>query len=293
MPLLSLMARDGAGDPLESFFGPLEFRILEALWRRDSALPASAISRPRSLPAAYTTILTTLERLRRKGFLTRDSAGARLRRTRRCWGRAELTERLASRALGAWLRRSGGGRPDPVLLHRRRQQPRRSSARRARSTDSPEAAGAHAMTAAPLGVVVWLATFALAVILARLCCRPLQRAALALAREGRCHADDLLFLRLRAGARRRSCRRRRSGWTGVPVCSSRAVAPKRSARRCSSSRQLGAALVGVSVWRAARALSGRRARSRANGSPRLRRSSIPASGCPAFVVKTSPSRSSP
>jgi hypothetical protein len=52
------------------------------------------------------------------------------------------------------------------------------------------------MTAAPLALVVTLASFAVAVIVARWCWRPLQRAALAPARDGRCDANDLLFLRL-------------------------------------------------------------------------------------------------
>jgi predicted transcriptional regulator len=94
------MTRAGAGDPLESFFGPLEFRILDALWLRDSASARDLA--PAFAPAAYTTILTTLERLRRKGFLTRTPRG-RAYVYAPCWGRAELTERLASRTLGAWL----------------------------------------------------------------------------------------------------------------------------------------------------------------------------------------------
>ena len=139
------------------------------------------------------------------------------------------------------------------------------------------------MTAAPLGVVVWFATFALAVILARLCCRPLQRAALALAREGRCHADDLLFLRLApvlvaivpvvvlvGPAFYLFEPRGRAETVGAPMLLLAA---------------LGAALVGVSVWRAARALRETRALTRewiARATPLIH----PGIGLPAFVVKT-------
>jgi hypothetical protein len=51
------------------------------------------------------------------------------------------------------------------------------------------------MTAALLSVIVSLATFSAAIIAIRLCLRPLQRAALSGAREGRVRPDDLLFLR--------------------------------------------------------------------------------------------------
>lgn len=54
-------------------FGPLEVRVLEALWRRQS-------SSVRDLQAdfpdtAYTTLMTTLDRLHRKGVLDRVKDG--------------------------------------------------------------------------------------------------------------------------------------------------------------------------------------------------------------------------
>jgi predicted transcriptional regulator len=58
---------------LGSVFGPLEVRVLEALWRRRS-------SSVRDLQAdfpdtAYTTLMTTLDRLHRKGVLDRVKEG--------------------------------------------------------------------------------------------------------------------------------------------------------------------------------------------------------------------------
>jgi len=58
---------------LGSVFGPLEVRVLEALWRR----PASSV---RDLQGdfpdtAYTTLMTTLDRLHRKGVLDRVKEG--------------------------------------------------------------------------------------------------------------------------------------------------------------------------------------------------------------------------
>jgi predicted transcriptional regulator len=59
---------------LESFFGSLELRVLDALW---SAPEAQSV---RDLQAgfhgvAYTTLMTTLDRLHRKGFLDREKSG--------------------------------------------------------------------------------------------------------------------------------------------------------------------------------------------------------------------------
>jgi len=88
---------------LASFFGALEGRVLEALWKRDA--PASVRDLQADFPeAAYTTLMTTLDRLHRKGVLERLKAGrAFLYRPR--YTSEELRARLASdtlrRLLGA------------------------------------------------------------------------------------------------------------------------------------------------------------------------------------------------
>jgi predicted transcriptional regulator len=54
--------------------GPLEWRVLEALW--DRADPASVRDLHPQFPAmAYTTLMTTLDRLHRKGLLARTKQG--------------------------------------------------------------------------------------------------------------------------------------------------------------------------------------------------------------------------
>src|ERR1700730_4929297 len=54
--------------------GPLEWRVLEALWGRPQA--AAVRDLQASFPeAAYTTLMTTLDRLHRKGALTRTKQG--------------------------------------------------------------------------------------------------------------------------------------------------------------------------------------------------------------------------
>jgi predicted transcriptional regulator len=95
------MTHGGAGDPLESSFGHLERRILDALWRRDGGASVRELL-PEFAPAAYTTLLTTLERLRRKGILNRVRQGRAFAYVP-CWSRTELTERLASKTFGGWL----------------------------------------------------------------------------------------------------------------------------------------------------------------------------------------------
>jgi predicted transcriptional regulator len=59
---------------LESTFGPLEIRVLEALWTHGSAACVRDLQ-PQFPGVAYTTLMTTLDRLFRKGTLTREKSG--------------------------------------------------------------------------------------------------------------------------------------------------------------------------------------------------------------------------
>jgi predicted transcriptional regulator len=88
----------GSRSDLGAFFGRLEVRVLEALWRRGDA--ASVRDLQADFPAtAYTTVMTTLDRLHRKGVLDRVKAGrAFLYRPR--YTREELRLGLAENALG-------------------------------------------------------------------------------------------------------------------------------------------------------------------------------------------------
>jgi predicted transcriptional regulator len=59
---------------LESTFGPLEIRVLDALWARQT--PACVRDLQPLFPGvAYTTVMTTLDRLFRKGMLSREKSG--------------------------------------------------------------------------------------------------------------------------------------------------------------------------------------------------------------------------
>jgi predicted transcriptional regulator len=59
---------------LESVFGPLEIRVLEALWSIDAPSCVRDIQ-PQFPGVAYTTLMTTLDRLFRKGTLKREKSG--------------------------------------------------------------------------------------------------------------------------------------------------------------------------------------------------------------------------
>jgi predicted transcriptional regulator len=82
-------------------FGPLEWRVLEALWEYGSDASVRDLQ-PRFSEIAYTTLMTTLDRLHRKGVLDRTKDGRAFRYTT-CHTRAELESALAAGALRAAL----------------------------------------------------------------------------------------------------------------------------------------------------------------------------------------------
>jgi predicted transcriptional regulator len=68
------MAAKSNAAHLESIFGPLEIRVLEALWQRRSEACVRDLQ-PEFPAVAYTTLMTTLDRLHRKGTLVRSKRG--------------------------------------------------------------------------------------------------------------------------------------------------------------------------------------------------------------------------
>ncbi|HEX5068792.1 MAG TPA: BlaI/MecI/CopY family transcriptional regulator [Vicinamibacterales bacterium] len=86
--------------------GPLEWRLLEALWSRGT--PSSVRDLAAAFPdSAYTTLMTTLDRLHRKGLLTRDKHG-RAFRYQPALGRAEFASARAGEAVRHAVQRSEG-----------------------------------------------------------------------------------------------------------------------------------------------------------------------------------------
>ena len=84
-----------------SQLGPLEERVLEALWERGTATVRELLEGGyRDL--AYTTVMTTLDRLFKKGLLTRDAEGRAFRYTPRV-SREELHREAAGEAVRQML----------------------------------------------------------------------------------------------------------------------------------------------------------------------------------------------
>jgi predicted transcriptional regulator len=95
---------------LASVFGTLEMRVLEALWARDGEATVRDVLD--AFPnAAYTTVMTTMERLHRKGVLERRKDG-RAFVYRPVSSRGEMETGLVTRALEPLLR---GGSAQPIL----------------------------------------------------------------------------------------------------------------------------------------------------------------------------------
>lgn len=109
MVRLPFTLRRGPRGDLDAFFGKLEVRVLEALWRRPA--PSAVRDLQVDFPAtAYTTLMTTLDRLHRKGVLSRTKAGrAFLYRSR--YTRDELRLGLAENAVGMILGTGESARP--------------------------------------------------------------------------------------------------------------------------------------------------------------------------------------
>jgi predicted transcriptional regulator len=97
---------------LESVFGSLELRVLEALWAlgREAAVRDVLDAFP---SAAYTTVMTTMERLHRKGVLTRRKDG-RAFLYAPVSSRQDMESGLVARALERLLR---GGSAQPILSY--------------------------------------------------------------------------------------------------------------------------------------------------------------------------------
>src|SRR3954470_17767084 len=95
---------------LAAVFGTLELRVLEALWAHGAE--ASVRDVLDAFPAAaYTTVMTTMERLHRKGVLTRRKEG-RAFLYRPVSSREEMESGLVTRAIAPFLR---GESAQPIL----------------------------------------------------------------------------------------------------------------------------------------------------------------------------------
>jgi predicted transcriptional regulator len=95
---------------LGALFGALELRVMEALWRRGGEVAVRDIQ-PDFPGAAYTTLMTTLDRLHRKGMLERRKDGRAFVYTPLS-SRQDLESGLVTRALTPLLQ---GSAAHPIL----------------------------------------------------------------------------------------------------------------------------------------------------------------------------------
>src|ERR1700693_1345263 len=86
-------------------FGPLEWRVLEALWDHERLASVRDLQ-PAFPDTAYTTLMTTLDRLHRKGVLGRTKQG-RAFYYQPCLTRPEVDSARAADAVRAALKGDG------------------------------------------------------------------------------------------------------------------------------------------------------------------------------------------
>ncbi len=101
-----------AGDPLEKAFGILEREVMGVLWAGED-LAVRDVQARLTRPVAYTTVMTTLDRLFKKGVLRRRPAGRAFLYSP-ALTRAELQAQIAGNVLAGLLESRNGGMV-PVL----------------------------------------------------------------------------------------------------------------------------------------------------------------------------------
>lgn len=101
-----------ARDPLHSAFGALEREVMAILWTEGNLAVRDVQARLRR-PAAYTTVMTTLDRLFKKGVLSRGQSGRAFLYSATV-SREALQASIASRVI-AGLLQGRGGAAVPVL----------------------------------------------------------------------------------------------------------------------------------------------------------------------------------
>ena len=92
--------------------GPLEQRVLDWLWRREEAATVREVKRAVGPELAYTTLMTTLDRLYKKGLLDRRPDGRAFRYSARASREAFGASQLRSLLARFWSR---GAEPTPLL----------------------------------------------------------------------------------------------------------------------------------------------------------------------------------
>jgi len=100
-----LLASWSSRDPLQTAFGALEREVMEILWLEGN-LAVRDVQARLARPAAYTTVMTTLDRLYKKGVLGRVQEGRAFLYSPAAT-REELRASIASRVLTGLLQARG------------------------------------------------------------------------------------------------------------------------------------------------------------------------------------------
>ena len=123
-PLLVARGRRSDTDPTVNDLGPLEQRVLELLWRSSGPRTVREVQEGLGGALAYTTVMTTLDRLFKKGLLERRREGQAFSYAPAPEPRG-LRGRSAAQGLDRLLGRGSRGAPPGLLRGRgRRARPR-------------------------------------------------------------------------------------------------------------------------------------------------------------------------
>jgi predicted transcriptional regulator len=107
--LLALFKAPAANDPLSAALGRLEREVMEVVWRHER-VSVKDVQAAIPRPMAYTTVMTTLDRLFKKGMLHRERE-SRAFRYRAAYTRQDLERAVAAGLLRAMLEPGGAARP--------------------------------------------------------------------------------------------------------------------------------------------------------------------------------------
>lgn len=100
-----------AGRGIKQVLGHLEAEVMQALWKQPGQTVLEVEEKlRRKREIAHTTVLTTLDRMHRKGYLTRERQGKAFVYAPR-YSREEFERKLAQEVLSGLL----GGLGEPVL----------------------------------------------------------------------------------------------------------------------------------------------------------------------------------
>ena len=96
-------------DPLRAAFGHLERDVMDIMWR-SGAMSVRDVQGELTRPSAYTTVMTTLDRLFKKGFVARVREG-RAFVYRAAYTREQVQAAVASGLLSGFLQDDASSRP--------------------------------------------------------------------------------------------------------------------------------------------------------------------------------------